>query len=194
MALPPRPRPWVSRFWPGSRCSTSDLARITGANTLESLMIDSCTICGAFPYARPGRACSPIDEVDVRSDVYPPGVILHALLCGSRRCDVRRAALSETIRVIRERPSRPLRRALGCARLPQPRSLEPGTHRQAQRGAGGSRPGAGGRGAGGWGFWLRAGSWTFRPGAEGWDLATGSCPQPPRGALRANARAHGARE
>jgi len=69
------------------------IAKVEGEGTFE--------LAGTLPYMSPGQFASP-DEVDVRTDVYALGVLLHELLAGRHLFDVEDVPLAEAARRIRE--------------------------------------------------------------------------------------------
>lgn len=65
-------------------------------------------IVGTIQYMSPEQCQGDGQDVDVRSDVYSLGVVLHEILAGELPYDVRTATLAAAASTIRERPPRPL--------------------------------------------------------------------------------------
>ncbi|MGH9481672.1 MAG: serine/threonine-protein kinase, partial [Terriglobales bacterium] len=74
----------------------------------SSLLTQPGTIQGTVPYMSPEQVRGSTDQVDVRSDVYALGVILHEMLDGKLPYDLSRASLPEAARIICEQPPQPL--------------------------------------------------------------------------------------
>jgi serine/threonine protein kinase/Tfp pilus assembly protein PilF len=85
------------------------LARITDSDIGATMVSEVGTIKGTLPYMSPEQARGDVEAIDVRTDVYALGVVLHEMLTGSRPYDVSRAALAEAVRVICEETPKPLR-------------------------------------------------------------------------------------
>jgi tetratricopeptide (TPR) repeat protein/tRNA A-37 threonylcarbamoyl transferase component Bud32 len=90
------------------------LARITDPDMqAATLMSEVGVIRGTLPYMSPEQTRSDVDAVDVRTDVYALGVMLHELLTGRRPYDTDSSSLVDALRVICEEPPRPLGRRTG---------------------------------------------------------------------------------
>lgn len=99
------------------------VAKATGGKlTDQTLATDFGAVVGTLEYMAPEQAGRGNDDIDTRADIYSLGVILYELLTGLRPIDgerLRKAALSEMIRIIREDdPSRPSTRLSTNASLP----------------------------------------------------------------------------
>ena len=109
------------------------VAKATGGKlTDETMATDIGAMVGTLEYMAPEQAGSMSEDIDTRADIYSLGVILYELLTGLRPIDgerLRKAALSEMIRIIREDdPSRPSTRLSTNASLPSlaaMRQMEP---------------------------------------------------------------------
>lgn len=84
-----------------ARATDSDLA-------VTTLQTGIGQIIGTLQYMSPEQCLGDPGEIDTRADVYSLGVILYELLCGQLPYDIRKQAILEAIRVIREdAPRRP---------------------------------------------------------------------------------------
>ncbi len=84
-----------------ARATDSDLA-------ITTLQTDVGQLVGTLQYMSPEQCDADPHALDTRSDVYALGVVLYELLCEQLPYDVRRAAVHEAARVIRESaPARP---------------------------------------------------------------------------------------
>lgn len=84
-----------------ARATRSDLKATT-------LLTDVGQIVGTMPYMSPEQMLGDPQEVDVRSDVYALGVLLHVLLCDRLPFEVENKTVPEIIRIVREEDLRPL--------------------------------------------------------------------------------------
>ena len=86
------------------------LARITDEDVrAASVVTEVGVIKGTLAYMSPEQARGDTAAVDVRTDVYALGVLLHEMISGQRPYDVVQASLLEAVRVICEEPPRSLR-------------------------------------------------------------------------------------
>ena len=83
------------------------VARVTDSDVQATMQTDVGQIIGTLPYMSPEQVGADPAELDTRSDVYALGVILYELLAGRLPYDLKRKALPEVVRIIREEdPSR----------------------------------------------------------------------------------------
>ncbi len=121
-----RPVPKVIDF--GVAKATAAAGKLTD----ESLATQFGAVVGTLEYMSPEQAGLSGEDIDTRSDIYSLGVVLYELLTGLRPIDasrLRKAALTEMIRIIREEePSKPSTRLSTDAALPSlaaVRQMEP---------------------------------------------------------------------
>src|SRR5262249_54843008 len=99
------------------------VAKATGGKLSdESAATQFGAVVGTLEYMAPEQAGFSALDIDTRADIYALGVVLYELLTGLRPFDgqrLRRAALDEVIRIIREEePSRPSARLSTDEALP----------------------------------------------------------------------------
>jgi serine/threonine protein kinase len=87
------------------------LARITGEDAEATALTAFGRVQGTLPFMSPEQVRGRRDEIDVRTDVYSLGVLLHRMLSGQPPYDLDGADLPEAARIICEQPPRPLRPA-----------------------------------------------------------------------------------
>ncbi|HJO15356.1 MAG TPA: serine/threonine-protein kinase, partial [Phycisphaerales bacterium] len=84
-----------------ARSTDSDLA-------VTTLQTDVGALIGTLQYMSPEQCDADPHDIDIRSDVYALGVVLYELLCGQPPYDLRRAAIHEAARIIKEEePTKP---------------------------------------------------------------------------------------
>ncbi|MFM8892766.1 MAG: WD40 repeat domain-containing serine/threonine protein kinase, partial [Planctomycetia bacterium] len=84
-----------------ARATDSDVA-------ITTMQTDVGQLIGILQYMSPEQFDANPDDVDVRSDVYSLGIVLYELLAGKPPYDVRRKAVFEIARVVREEEPTPL--------------------------------------------------------------------------------------
>ncbi|MBT4584685.1 MAG: serine/threonine protein kinase [Phycisphaerae bacterium] len=83
-----------------ARSTDSDLA-------ITTLQTDVGQLIGTLQYMSPEQCEADPSDIDIRSDVYALGVILYELLTDNLPYDIRRVAIHEAVRIVREeRPTR----------------------------------------------------------------------------------------
>jgi eukaryotic-like serine/threonine-protein kinase len=80
------------------------LARMTEEDVAATQLTEVGMIKGTLAYMAPEQASGASDAIDIRTDVYALGVILHELLTGRRPYDVPAASILAAVRVICEEP------------------------------------------------------------------------------------------
>ncbi|HYV17557.1 MAG TPA: serine/threonine-protein kinase [Verrucomicrobiae bacterium] len=90
------------------------LARITGEDAEATALTAFGRVQGTLPFMSPEQVRGRRDEIDVRTDVYSLGVLLHRMVSGQPPYDLDGADLPEAARIICEQPPRPLRPAPGA--------------------------------------------------------------------------------
>ncbi|MAI66334.1 MAG: hypothetical protein CMJ26_00485 [Phycisphaerae bacterium] len=78
-----------------ARSTDSDLA-------ITTLQTDVGQLIGTLQYMSPEQCEADPSDIDIRSDVYALGVLLYELLTGNLPYDIKRVAIHEAVRVIRE--------------------------------------------------------------------------------------------
>ena len=78
-----------------ARATDSDMA-------ITTLQTDVGQLIGTVQYMSPEQVEANPHDLDVRSDIYALGVVLYELLCDQLPYDVRKAAIYEAVRIIRE--------------------------------------------------------------------------------------------
>ncbi|MBE0564898.1 MAG: serine/threonine protein kinase, partial [Krumholzibacteria bacterium] len=91
---------------PGVKVLDFGVARFVGDEVpAVTLTRDERAILGTLAYMSPEQAAGDRSAVDVRSDIYALGVLLHEILAGAPPLDLRRRSLPEAVRLIREQPA-----------------------------------------------------------------------------------------
>ncbi|MDP6891028.1 MAG: serine/threonine-protein kinase, partial [Phycisphaerales bacterium] len=84
-----------------ARSTDSDLA-------VTTLQTDVGALIGTLQYMSPEQCDADPNDIDTRSDVYALGVVLYELLCGQPPYNVKRIAIHEAARIIKEEdPTKP---------------------------------------------------------------------------------------
>ena len=78
-----------------ARSTDSDLA-------VTTLQTDVGQLLGTLQYMSPEQCGSDTSDIDTRSDIYALGVVLYQLLTGRLPYDIRKAAIHEAVRMVRE--------------------------------------------------------------------------------------------
>jgi serine/threonine protein kinase len=118
------------------------VARATEAGVAEASQVTALgDLVGTVAYMSPEQFAARPDDIDVRTDVYSLGVVLHEMLSGRHPFDLRGLPVYEVARVVRE--SSPPALVDRCPR----RHLDDGDRGLAAGGGGAAGPGAGRRGA-----------------------------------------------
>ena len=78
-----------------ARSTDSDLA-------VTTLQTDVGQLLGTLQYMSPEQCGSDPSDIDTRSDIYALGMVLYKLLTGRLPYDIRKAAIHEAVRIVRE--------------------------------------------------------------------------------------------
>jgi WD40 repeat protein/tRNA A-37 threonylcarbamoyl transferase component Bud32 len=84
-----------------ARATDSDMA-------LTTMQTDVGQLIGTLQYMSPEQFDADPNDIDIRSDVYALGVILYELLAGKPPYDVRKKAVLEVMRIVKEEDPTPL--------------------------------------------------------------------------------------
>lgn len=84
-----------------ARATDSDMA-------LTTIQTDVGQLIGTLQYMSPEQFGGDPNDVDIRSDVYALGVVLYELLAGKPPYDVKKKAIHEVIRIVKEEEPTPL--------------------------------------------------------------------------------------
>ena len=85
------------------------IARATDADlAITTIQTDIGQLIGTLPYMSPEQLEADQQALDIRSDVYALGVVLYELLTAKLPYDLRRKAVHEVIRIVREEDPTPI--------------------------------------------------------------------------------------